>query len=295
MGSSSDYSREVELIEGLTRYLYGQSHPDDKVSVGEIKSAMSQHEVRDIDRMLGKLDESEIVWYDRRNDVVELSSFGKEIHDLRCVPEVVLGSNFCIWRYSRAVVQIIVRNDQGDENSGTGFYVDDPADCVVTNRHVIENKKVIGINDSDGLRVCGDRAEVAFGPEDLDLAIVRCTTPANVLPLRIDWRRNAARPLDDVLVLGYPYIAFHVPTLYPASGQVAMYAPRISRNARESLLLTRIAAPGCSGSPVILRGLVVGVVEGEPIAKGPTGILDTMLCAVPADYLAELLLFMTRG
>jgi hypothetical protein len=288
MNSAIHYPHEVALIESVARYLYGTSHPDDEASVNEIQAALLMYDPALIDRALDRLAGSEIVLHNRRRDTIMLTGHGKELYSLRCIPEVVLGLAFCRWRYERAVVRLIVPGTEGGESAGTGFFVNDPAGYVVTNRHVVAQQAVIRINDLCGNQICDNNAPVTFGPDDLDLALVRCTTPPNVLPLRIDWSKNAASPLDDVLVLGYPYVALHEPTLFSATGQVTMYAAQLSRSARESLILTRIAAPGCSGGPVISsRGLVIGIVVGEPSVQTSSGV-DTMLCAVPAHYVGEL-------
>jgi hypothetical protein len=289
MNDTVDYPPKIELIDSVTRYLYESLYPNDEASTGAIQAAMPQYEIAQIDTVVDKLADHEIVRLDRRRDTVGITGRGKELYSLRCIPEVVLGLPFCRWKYERAVVHVIVPGNDGGESAGTGFFVDDPRDYVVTNRHVVAQQRVIRVNDIDGAPICDETAVVVFGPEDLDLALIRCPTPPAVLPLRIDWSENdAASALEDILVLGYPRLALHHPALFAATGQVSMYASQFF--ARKSLVLTRIAAPGCSGGPVISsKGLVIGIVMGDSEVHTTAGVPDTMLCAVPGHYLSELL------
>jgi S1-C subfamily serine protease len=280
-----DYCLQGLAVESLVRGLVSAS----MLSVDDVGRVLAHVDV-DIHRLIARLVDRELIRFDRSRSSVSLTGLGKELNAQRCAAEFVLGLSYCRWKYEQAVVRIIVSSDDGGESAGSGFFVQDPPNRVVTNRHVVANRRIISINDKQGQKICDHGAQVVLGPSNLDLAFVECETPSNILPFRIDWRADAVDALDDVLVLGYPYIPLHQPELFAATGQVGMYASQLSSNSRKSLIVTRIAAPGCSGGPVLgPNGLVVGIVEGEPQLKTSDGTQPSMLCAIPARYLRELL------
>ncbi len=281
---ATDYTKQVEGFKTIVRTLQSGV----AVSLDEVCANVCDVDP-DSENLVDRLIDCELIRLDRRSNAVSLTGLGKAMSAQRCVPEFVLGPSYWRWRYDQAVVRVIVPGADG-ESAGSGFFVDDPPNCVVTNRHVVADGKVISILDKTGRQICDHTAPVEFGPANLDLAIVRCETPSNILPLRIDWETDGVNALDEVLVLGYPYIPMHQPELFAATGQVGMYASQLASGKRKSLILTRIAAPGCSGGPVIgPKGMVIGVVESEAQLKTADGILPSMLCALPAHYLRELL------
>jgi S1-C subfamily serine protease len=284
---SEDYPVRIGLINAVVTHLYGAERPT--VVVSEILSLMSDFDGSLIKRTVDESVRNNVIDWESKDEVVKVNANGKALYSFGCIPEVILGLKFCLWKYRTAVVQLNVPGTIQDVTAGTGFFVEDPADCVITNRHVVEKGRVISITDCRGNEICGEITEVKFHPGGHDLALVRCETPLDCTPLRIDWATDAASSLEDVLVLGYPKIALHFPTLIPGTASVCAYAPQMSRDERMSLILTRVGGPGSSGGPVInSKGFVVGVISGEPIADSGSGATDTILVAVPSFYIKDL-------
>jgi len=78
--------------------------------------------------------------------------------------------------------------------------------------------------------------------------------------------------------------------LVSASTQVIALAPLIGEHGKLSLIIPRLAAPGCSGGPVVSRaGLVVGVVSRDNILdRVHPPQFTTYISATPASYLRDL-------
>lgn len=293
-GDDQEYGASAEALEQIGRFLYGRTQPEEFVPLASIYEAIPRLDAADIDRMLQRLDEKGVLLADFRRDRVKLLGPGKNLYERRCIPELVLGLAYCDWRFSRAVVRISIRTREGRDGAGTGFFVAEPADCIVTNRHVVHQNTITRVDDLDGneiVRLGADVVEVATD-EDLDLALIHCSRPTGLPVLRIDWDENGARPLDEVLILGYPYVALHHPALLHSRGEIN-FRPRQLRNPergiRESLMISRVTAPGCSGGPVISsKGFVVGIVTSEQTVEREEAGQETFVRAIPSHYLLEL-------
>jgi len=77
------------------------------------------------------------------------------------------------------------------------------------------------------------------------LAAIECPMPDWFVPLRLEWDEGSVRPMDEVLVLGYPYVAQHQPALFHARGRIGMRAKRMSapeKAIRESFMLTDVGS-----------------------------------------------------
>ena len=88
------------------------------------------------------------------------------------MPEVVLGFDYIDEKYRGAVVRVVVRKPNGDPAAGTGFFINDPPNHIVTNQHVAE-LEVIQIEDLDNNAFHHGDCPRISGPEDLDLAAIR--------------------------------------------------------------------------------------------------------------------------
>jgi trypsin-like peptidase len=288
---------DARQLARLADYLYGTPRPEIIVELADIIRAIDGLEGGRIEGLLHRLDVSGIVEFDDRRDRVRLVPDGKIIQELGCVPEVVLGFDYCDRKYAEAVVRIIVRKRDGDEGAGSGFFIADPPNHIVTNRHVALNT-VIRIEDSGNRTIAEGDLPKIFGPDDLDLAAISCPTPANVAPIRIDWNHESGRPLDRVLVFGYPYVAFHEPALLHDQGSINMIARRIGPTLRNSLIISSAVARGCSGGPIIhSTGMAIGIVAREEQVEAqevehaqgiPNGLEpNRFISAIPSYYLRE--------
>ena len=287
-----DYPSRIEVINATMKCLYGAgSSAGGIIALADVVESVSQFERSRIVRVIDDLVKNDIVDWEQKDQILKINGNGKVLYARDCVPEVVLGLPFCAWKYERAVVHVIVPGTDQDEAAGTGFFLDEPPGCLITNLHVVERGRVLRIIDNKGDQICGETREITLHPNDQDLALVRCTTPPACLPLRIDWEEHdAVFPLDEVLILGYPKIPMHLPTLMPSQAQVCAYAKQFSRDDRKSLILTKVGGPGSSGGPVInSKGFVIGVVSAEPTAATQDGTVGTLLAAVPALYINDLL------
>jgi hypothetical protein len=81
------------------------------------------------------------------------------------------------------------------------------------------------------------------------------------LPMQIELRDQGAVDLEPAIVLGYPPIAGHEPTLIPVNAQVTAGVPTYGR-ARRSLILQRMTTPGFSEGPIRdRRGTVIRIIR----------------------------------
>jgi len=135
--------------------------------------------------------------------------------------------------------------------------------------------------------MCAVPAEVVLGPDGVDLAIIRTEIPDGIVPLRAELHDQGTVDLEPVLVLGYPPIAGHEPTLIPVNAQATAGVP-IFGGGGHSLLLQRMTTPGFSGGPVLdRRGRVIGIVREEGGLDRGQGAA-VFVFGTPAHYLLRL-------
>lgn len=154
---------------------------------------------------------------------------------------------------------------------GSGFLIE-PDGLIVTNAHVVGNKKKVDVVLHDGRRFVGKVAETAAN--DVDLALIRIdVAKAPVLELgsiknvRIgSWVASVGHGMGGI----WTYTQGMVSNIYPIEGERPVFQTQIPLN------------PGNSGGPVIDRmGRVVGVVTA--------GITESnsINFAIRADYITR--------
>lgn len=266
--------------------LYGREYAEGRTTVNAIVGECGGETVETLRPLLRKMSNKDVLYFDGQTNI-ELVSWGRHLFKGGCIPEVVLGFDYIDEKYSRAVVRVVVRQPNGDHAAGTGFFIDDPPNHIITNQHVaeLEVTQIEELNNT--VFHHGDCPRIP-GTDELDIAALQCTMPAGVVPLRVAWERQAARPQAEVLVLGYPLVAGLIPGLHRGRGRVAMVGKKYDGN--ESLVLSELTDAGGSGGPVInIEGRVIGVVSQKHIAQGEGPVQTAFVNAVPSHYLGKVL------
>src|ERR1700720_422338 len=263
-GPPEEFSPDPALIQRVAAYVYGRVHPLNTISLPDIASYAQ------IDELVAAyvrrtLLGAELVDFDGQS--VRVLGAGKSLYEQQCIPEMVFGLRYSKEKYRSAVVRIGVLHE-GVPAAGSGFFVADPPNHIITNRHVIYRNTITHIEREGVELIAEGPLPTIFGPENLDLAAIKCALPPDVTPIRIDWTRGAARELDEVLVMSYPRVALLKTALYPATGKVGILGTLLT-DGRESLMIPDIAAAGSSGGPVIsVKGMVIGIVAHEAETQG---------------------------
>jgi S1-C subfamily serine protease len=282
-GFPEDFPTLSRQIQSVADYLFGLTHQGEVIELSKIANE-TEIDSANAARLLRKMAAKEIIDIDGQN--VRLMGLGVSLYEERCIPEFVLGLHFSLEKYRGAVVRIIVGKVEGGEAAGTGFFVSAPPNRIITNRHVVSGRTIIRIENERGESISTGPLQIELGPDDLDLAAIRYAAPSNVVPIPIDWRRDSARELDEVLVLSYPDIALTKPALYPATGKVGIVGDLLI--GRKSLFISDVASAGSSGGPLISRkGKAIGVVAHEAESQG-SGATRIFVGAIHSHYLGEL-------
>ena len=170
---------------------------------------------------------------------------------------------------------LLVRSSDcaGRTTTGSAFAIDlDGTSVVVTNRHVVEDARTIGLRPLEGgpaLRVVSHRLATAR-----DVAVLELADP-DELPSSLPVG-SAVAPGDEVRVVGFP------------SGRPRITAGPVEAAAPDRLVLDLAIDAGASGSPVLDgAGRVVGQVhartaDGRGIATPLAALTDAAATAVPA-------------
>lgn len=275
---------------GETFAVYGSPNPTGLVEINDVYVSLPEVESDSIDDLLQRLHDRQLIRIPFSREHLRLTAEGKLAYEDGCIPELVLGEQYIDYKYRQAVVHIIVRNDQGVEGAGTGFFVLEPQNNIITAKHLFERgRRLVRVEDINGNVICRDTSVIRLAPGQLDLAIVECEMPAALSPFRVQWQEDTTRELDRVLIFGYPPFPGHAVALLRARGEINAKVSQLDEDGRYSLMISNVTAPGCSGGPVTNEaGLVVGVVarenilqrEGEPQAV-------RFVSATPAPYLRE--------
>jgi S1-C subfamily serine protease len=162
----------------------------------------------------------------------------------------------------------------GRVSTGSAFVVDlGDGPVVVTNRHVVEAARSVGVRPfAGGAAITVTAVRVS---DVADVAVLEVADPSQ-LPSPLATGRPVAEG-DDVRLVGFP-----AAQPFTSRGVVASAAPG-------ALVVDLVTDPGASGSPVVDEdGLVVGqvfarTVDGQGIATPVTLLADAVRGAVPAE------------
>ena len=191
----------------------------EKIDLENVRLIAGQLGAPEIDAVLGAMETRNLISIDVRRRIASAKPDGIAAFASQCIPELLLGERYILAQYRPAVVHVIVSGSEG-EAGGTGFFCADYPGFVVTASHVVHDRKILRIEDHDGHVIRTDPMGIVLGPKDIDIALVDCDVPASVRPLRINWRTDQPTELDKVLILGYPFIPNHMPSLFCARGEV---------------------------------------------------------------------------
>jgi Trypsin-like peptidase domain len=277
-----------DIIQVIIELVYGRATPQPfQMPLTEIWDILNRFDHGEVETAVQTLDKNGLLRIVITHDAVALTPPGKVAYERKCAAEICLGEQYLAQKYGPSVVHVIVNDAENDETGGTGFVVADFPGWIATAKHVVENTRIIGINNRKGERICGANPEVRYIADGPDVALIGCPAMEGVVPLRIEWDIAEVHELDRVLALGYAPIARHEPVLVHTIGEISAIAKRQDAD-RPSLIISRITEPGYSGGPVINhRGYVVGVVEQENQLNRKDGDRSIFRSATPALYLRE--------
>jgi hypothetical protein len=289
MPEPQEYQKTAALLRAIAEILYGSRHLKSSITVEDLHNRLTNEDSLAVDSSLKRMEQSGLISLDLRGSRIGLLGHGRTNFERGVIAEIVLGRDYIVKRFSKAIVHIILEESLDRPSaSGAGFFSADYPDSIITAAHVLADRKVERIEDKDGVPISTKITSIRLGANNLDLAIAKCKMPDDVEPLRVEWDRMAVSPLANLIVFGYPQIGFHLPRLYQSSAELHQIAPEYVSD-RNSLIISSSTHPGCSGGPVVdHRGFAVGVIEQENTLQLKSG-LRVYFSATPTYYLEELL------
>ncbi len=278
-----------DLIYQIGAFLFdklpGELVSPEQLQQGLTAQGLTAHDAATLGTALNLMIREGLIDASIQRDLVRLSLEGRDSWNDGSIVEVALGMQYVAQRYGPATVHIVVRGEYG-EAGGSGFFSADYPGWVVTAAHVA-SLELLSISNGNDI-IARPPFEKKVGPDGLDLALIQCPCPQGINPIRIEWGKSRIKPMDELLVLGYPPLPNLAPNLDHVLAQVRQIGS-IIRDQRDSIVLSSTTLPGSSGGPVLSRqGRAVGVVDQENIGErlGHAPILA--FTATPAFYLTDL-------
>ena len=205
-----------------------------------------------------------------------------------CVPELILGERYIAERFGPAVVHVIVQTANHDETGGSGFFCSDYPGYIATGAHVVRDRQILRIVNHAREVLAQGPLPVVVGPNNLDIALIRCQQPTDLIPIRIEWRQEMLRPLEELLIFGYPPYPNRLPALHHSRAELHAITQDF-RNERDSLIISSVTRPGSSGGPVLTaRGFATGIVDQENMGEHLDERPISFFTATPSRYFREL-------
>ena len=256
--------------------------------LAQVYAALAGREAVEIDEVLDRLKAQRLIRATFQRDAVQLTPDGAAAVADDCVPELILGHQYIAERLGPAVVHIIVTNANHDESGGSGFFCADFPGYIATGAHVVQNRNILRIEKSTREVIARGPLNAIAGPNSADIALIRCEQPAHLVPIRIEWRREALQPLQELLIFGYPPYPNRLAALHHSRAELHAVTQDF-RNERDSLIISSVTRPGSSGGPVLSdRGFAIGIVDQENIGERLGERPVNFFTATPARYLREI-------
>lgn len=270
-----------DLILALGEYL---RKLDGLVRLDALYAAFPNAQAVEIGEALGLLEQHHLIRSTFQRESLQLTPRGLSAVDDGSVLNLVLGAEYTDTRSGPATVHIIVRGAQRDESGGTGFFSADYPGWIITAAHVVRDREVLRVEDRDSVILSRGPFETRFGPEQLDIAFLSCAPGNDVVPLAIEWRNEMIRPMQQLIILGYPEYPLHLPALHHSRAELHAITAKFGTPYR-SYIISSVTRPGFSGGPVISeRGKVIAIVEEENIAQNENQHPNAFFSAVPVSY-----------
>jgi hypothetical protein len=168
----------------------------------------------------------------------------------------LFGFDYIIKKYKKSIFKIEVENSDGDLSLGTGFLYSSK-DVVVTNKHVIKDRKIISITNDLNQPFNFDPLRTKSSNNN-DIALIYLKEKLDIEGLIPSENLDI---LAEIITMGYP----RVPTSRNVSlvihrGQVNSTIENFQGN--QLFLISARTSPGSSGSPIIDKtGRFIGIVS----------------------------------
>jgi S1-C subfamily serine protease len=185
-------------------------------------------------------------------------------------PAPKLGANTLSPRSPSQIVKVLAMGCP-DTHQGTGFFI--APHLVVTNAHVVAG--------ATSVTIAGVSAQVALFDPVNDIAILRESALTNADPMTVVLPVPSAGAHAEVI--GFPLDGTRTISPSIINGEITAKSRDIydkTTFARSGLVVYSNIEPGNSGSPVLVRGAVTGVVFSKSLSQGETAY------AIPAATLA---------
>lgn len=168
---------------------------------------------------------------------------------------IFFGPSFFYNRYSNSIVSIDVKDKNGDDFRGSGFFTGKIYDniniaqiyFIITCRHNVENKNSLTIATASG--ICANVIEIVLS-DRIDLAIVSASICLPDYPIALETNVDV---FDETYTIGFPRVPRAHSTLLGHRGEVNALANRYAEGDRV-LVISNLVSPGSSGCPVLDRG-----------------------------------------
>lgn len=263
--------------------LYLRAHQQ-LVRVHDLYASLAGHSQIDVDQALHLLRQVGLIRSTLQGDSVQITPEGVAAVDDNAVLALVRGPEYIVESCSPATVHIIVRGENREESSGSGFFSGDYPGWIITAAHVLQGKEILRIEDHNGTVISAGEHETLIAGGGVDIGVARCPCPQNTTPLRIEWNSQFIRHMGTLVVLGYPPYPNHHPALHHARAELHSRPKRLGSEL-VSLIIASVTRPGFSGGPVLNeRGRVIGVVEQENTLEREHQHPMAYFSAIPAEY-----------
>jgi len=202
----AEHAAVSQNLEKLANLIYGLPLDSVEVPIENVNTEFPDLEAAEVENLIQQMRDAGLLRISLAGDVIRLNAAGKLAHSNGSTCEVVLGAQFIGTKYRCAVVHIIVETENGDESGGSGFFVAEPVNRIVTASHLFEERQLLRVEDIGGNVIANDAAEVRLAPGRIDLATIRCDTPGGVTPFRVDWRDDPIQSLTMFSCLVSPHL-----------------------------------------------------------------------------------------